>query len=227
MKTRRDGRSARWDQHRAERRAEVITTAVRLIAEGRDGANVAMLSAATPIPRSTIYRLFNSTAELEEAIRQGIVARLLDDIDLHVDHDDSIATFARRSVGAYTSWVATNPRLQIYMTGRTGSPSPGSPAVSNGRRQFVAVVADALRELLRRSAPDSTIDWIAARSASGIVALVESVVVDAYVERSEIADGAPHLVEFLSGALRGVVIAAGRARGVDLDVDASRGVPAG
>lgn len=72
----RDGRSARWDEHRATRRAELIDAAIQAIRVHGAAIGMDQIAAAAHTSKPVIYRYFTDKADLYRAV----VARAADDL---------------------------------------------------------------------------------------------------------------------------------------------------
>lgn len=223
MSVAQDGRSTRWESHRRERREAVLATAVALIDRHGPELDVHALSAATPIPRSTLYRLFRDLAELEEEVRHAIVLDLLDAVPIDVRPDDSVASFVRRTARTYVAWVGAHPNLQRFMTGRSTEPgdSPASAAVARGRKAFLELVRQAGHALLEvdPDQADAATTRTITRAAYAISGLTERVVVDHDLAAGDIVEHPDSLAGFLTEAICAIYVAAGRTIGRTLDPD--------
>lgn len=71
-----DGRSTRWDAHRAARRAELITAAIQAIRTHGAAVGVDQIAAAARTSKPVIYRYFTDKDDLYRAV----VARAADDL---------------------------------------------------------------------------------------------------------------------------------------------------
>lgn len=79
-----DGRSARWAQHREQRRAELLDVARKLIhAQGPD-VTMEEIAAASGTSKSIVYRYFADKAQLQRALGRSILStmhrRLVDEL---------------------------------------------------------------------------------------------------------------------------------------------------
>ena len=71
-----DGRSARWDRHRAERRAELLDVARHLIHERGPDVTMEDIAAASGTSKSIVYRYFEDKAHLQRALGRSILATM-------------------------------------------------------------------------------------------------------------------------------------------------------
>ncbi|GAC57516.1 putative TetR family transcriptional regulator [Gordonia hirsuta DSM 44140 = NBRC 16056] len=218
--TTRDGRSTRWDAHRAERRTRILNTAIDLIDSGT-GWDTASLCAAVPIARSALYRIFPDQRILENLIREAIVARLIQAVPTSVADGDTARSLVERSVDEYVDWVVRHPSLQRYLSGTgTRSGLAVSAPVAAGRSAFVCMVSTKVAAALHLSAPPDSPAYVAVqRGAHGIVGLLESTVIDFHLTRDRPPTTDESLNAFLSAAVLGVIGAIADIAAVPFDPD--------
>ncbi|WP_010535329.1 TetR/AcrR family transcriptional regulator [Brachybacterium squillarum] len=79
-----DGRSARWAQHREQRRAELLDIARHLIHEQGPDVTMEDIAAASGTSKSIVYRYFADKAQLQQELGRSILAtmhqRLLEEL---------------------------------------------------------------------------------------------------------------------------------------------------
>lgn len=63
-----DGRTTRWERHRAERREEFVLAAVRAIDSLGPDASVADIAAEAGVSKPVLYRYFADKSELHAAV---------------------------------------------------------------------------------------------------------------------------------------------------------------
>ena len=68
-----DGRSTRWDDHRAIRRAELVHAARKAVHKGGPGVSMDEIAAASGTSKSIIYRYFEDKTGLQIAIGASVV----------------------------------------------------------------------------------------------------------------------------------------------------------
>ncbi|WP_415952700.1 TetR/AcrR family transcriptional regulator [Streptomyces sp. KLOTTS4A1] len=110
-----DGRSTRWDEHKAQRQVELVDAAVALIEEEGAGFRVQRLAERVGLPRSVLYRHFKDRAGLEEMIRRRVAESFLRRMQPTLSFEGTVEESVRRVVGAHLDWVAQHPRLYAYM----------------------------------------------------------------------------------------------------------------
>lgn len=110
-----DGRSTRWDEHKAQRQVELVDAAVALIEEEGARFRVQRLAERVGLPRSVLYRHFKDRASLDELIRRRVVESFVQRMEPTMAFDGTIEEAVERVVGAHLDWVAQHPRLYAYM----------------------------------------------------------------------------------------------------------------
>src|SRR6195952_369084 len=63
-----DGRNTRWDQHRADRRAELVEAAVAAIDEHGPAASIAQIAESAGVSKPVLYRYFEDKDDLYRAV---------------------------------------------------------------------------------------------------------------------------------------------------------------
>ena len=104
-----DGRSARWDAHRAERRAELVLAAVAAIDTIGPAAGISEIARAAGVSKPVLYRYFDNQDDLYGAVgRWGadeVMSRLLPAILTEEPVRDRVAA----GVEAYLATIEEHP----------------------------------------------------------------------------------------------------------------------
>jgi AcrR family transcriptional regulator len=109
----RDGRQARWDQHKEERRQQIIDAAIAVVEESGPGVEVHIQQIAqrAGLSRTVVYRHFEDRADLDRAVQASILeafwAQLMPEITL----DGTVPQIIERAVGTYVRWAVAHPAL--------------------------------------------------------------------------------------------------------------------
>lgn len=132
-----DGRSARWNYHRANRRAELVEGARRIIHHQGADASMDEIADAMGTSKSIIYRYFTDKEGLRQAVASRVVA------DLH-DALVAAASSARTPVGGLRAMVRTylemiehSPRIYWYVS-RASISDVSDPHHASGEKPLSA-----------------------------------------------------------------------------------------
>lgn len=108
-----DGRQARWDDHNAERRMQIIEAAIEVIEAGelREKPQIQQIAEAAGLSRTVVYRHFGDRADLDLAIHSRIIDDVRDAIIPALAIDGTIPELINAGVGAYVHWAAAHPAL--------------------------------------------------------------------------------------------------------------------
>lgn len=163
-----DGRSARWAQHRARRRAGFVNAGVTAIDRYGPAASAEQVAAVAGVSRTVLYRYFRDREDLRQAIADQVVTAVVDSVLPHLTL--SAASTPRQVVGSaievIVGWLDEHPNLYYFLRGRRNGPS--LDAVEN-------TLADRVAELLKLFLVLFGVDAEEAEpSAYGIVGFVES-----------------------------------------------------
>ncbi|MFT4299661.1 MAG: hypothetical protein QM597_08510 [Aeromicrobium sp.] len=216
-----DGRDSRWEDHRQARRDHFLDTAITLIDAEGSGVGVAAMAQAAEMPRSVVYKLFGDRKDLDEQVRQRIVAEVSAAIWDSLAVTGSIRDLVRGGAGTYVEWVAAHPNLHRFIgSGSQSAPTTSSRAGRSGKRSFAARVRDLIEAgWTRGSGGEELPPGVAENLAYGAVGLVDSVV-NRWLATGAKVTTTGELVAFLADAICGIVEAGARGAGLQVDVDA-------
>ncbi|SDK30285.1 TetR/AcrR family transcriptional regulator [Streptomyces indicus] len=167
-----DGRSTRWDEHKAQRQVEWVDAAVALIEEEGAVFGVQRLAERVGVPRSVLYRHFKDRASLDELIRRRVVESFMRRMEPTLTFDGTIEESVRRVVSAHLDWVSQHPRLYAYMGVGEHAMGDGS-LVADTKTAIALMLGERFGEVLEalgvRGAPIRSV-------AVGIVGFVDTAV---------------------------------------------------
>ena len=168
-----DGRSKRWDAHRADRRSRLINAAIELIGEEGPGVGVQQFADRATMPRSVVYRLFSDRDDLNEQISAQIVGNLMSELGPLLSPEGSAYDATRHAIDVYVRWAKQNPALHRFLgTGSPSNPKLGSRVVVSTRTAIAIQVSALLRAAMPRNANPALVEPL----AFGVIGLVDGAV---------------------------------------------------
>jgi AcrR family transcriptional regulator len=138
-----DGRAARWQQHRLDRRAEFVDAALRALASRGPDVSMAEIAAAAGAAKPKLYRHFADKAALLDAVGERITAILWERLSIALDPCAPVSDLITGGLHAYLGLVEEYPAAFVLLFN-------SSPALTEGRRiasALGALFADLLRTL--------------------------------------------------------------------------------
>ncbi|MDG3016123.1 TetR/AcrR family transcriptional regulator [Speluncibacter jeojiensis] len=207
-----DGRATRWDEHKAQRREQILDAAIASIDESGTDVGVQQIAERAGVPRSVVYRIFKDRGDLDEQLRARILDRLLTHIAPALHPEGTVGEAISRAVSTYLSWIVESPRLHQFLG--IGSPSrrtTGSRAVTGTKTAIGVQLTTLLESVLTRAGRDPA---PAEPLAFGLIGLVD-VSVNRWLTHPTI--GSEELAAFLEVSLWQVLDANLRRLGVAID----------
>lgn len=109
----RDGRQARWDQHKEERRQQIIDAAIAAVEEAGPGAeiHVQQIAERAGLSRTVVYRHFEDRADLDRAVQITILDGLWAELLPRIALDGTVPEIIERAVATYVHWAVAHPAL--------------------------------------------------------------------------------------------------------------------
>lgn len=189
-----DGRALRWERHRAQRRAELLDLARKVIHQRGPDVTMEDIAAASGTSKSIVYRYVEDKGQLQrligEHILSGMHERLLAEIDALEARLGRPATpeeRIRQMIGAYVATVERSPNLYRFVT-----------RPSAGLNHFLDRVARLIASFLPADVPAPQL-W-----ARGAVGFVEAAVASWTQEPDDVSSAqlADHLTAWLMKGLQ-------------------------
>ncbi|WP_413759642.1 TetR/AcrR family transcriptional regulator [Streptomyces sp. MMBL 11-3] len=206
-----DGRSTRWDDHKARRQVDLVDAAVALIEDEGTRFKLQRLAERVGLPRSVLYRHFKDRATLEELIRRRVVESFMRGIEPTLAFEGTIEESVRRVVGAHLDWVAQHPRLYAYMGVGEHAMGDGS-LVADTKAAIALMLSDRFGDVLKAlGVPEAPIRSV----AIGIVGFVDTCV-NQWVRDQQRELSEEELREMLCRSVWAVLDATLRSLGVEL-----------
>lgn len=197
-----DGRTTRWEGHRAQRRQAFVAAAIAVIERDGPAATVEQISAELDVTRQALYRQFEDRADLDRAIAleaaDQLIAALLPALDLSGDIPASI----RSALSAYLDYVQAHLALYRFVRSHEAS---GDTAVRRVKDTLGSRVAGIARDYLVQTgaAPAELADSF----ATGVVGMADAVIgrwldQPGSLAREQLVE---HLVLMIGGTISSIV----------------------
>ena len=210
-----DGRSTRWNAHKAQRQADLLDAALAAIAEQGPEVGVKQIAERMGLPRSVVYRHFKDRADLDELIRQRVMDSLMAELAPALEPDGTVISSIRRAVDAYLGWIAAHPRWHAFLGAGAQGPGRGSRAVKGTKAAIEVRTGDVFADLLGAFGKDT---GLASSIASGLVGFVDASVNNWLAGKAN-ALSADELAQFLTRSIWSVLDGSLRMAGVEIDPD--------
>jgi AcrR family transcriptional regulator len=141
----RDGRNARWDDHREQRRRHIVDAAVELVEELPMGAELTLQDVADKagLVRTVVQRHFGGRLGLVRAVQADVVARAFTQIAAAAENLSTYRALSYDLVAATVSWVGGHPKLHVLVEKELGDgePSELSRTITEFAEQLTALNA--------------------------------------------------------------------------------------
>jgi AcrR family transcriptional regulator len=125
-----DGRSTRWDDHRAARRAELVRAARKAVHRIGPGVSMDEIAAEAGTSKSIVYRYFDDKAGLRLAVATYVVATMHDALAQAAAAAPTPLAALRAMVRVYLEMIEHSPHVYWFVT-RT-SIGGNEPATEGG-----------------------------------------------------------------------------------------------
>lgn len=124
----RDGRDARWEPHRAARRALILDAAIDLLEES-DGRppHVLQVARRAGLGRAVVYRHFTNRAAVQQAMRGRIYERMLQELAPLMDPSAAVPDLVHDIVRGYVHWAVAHPALHQLVSDSGPFPAEDDP----------------------------------------------------------------------------------------------------
>ncbi|HVV31457.1 MAG TPA: TetR/AcrR family transcriptional regulator [Mycobacteriales bacterium] len=151
-----DGRRARWAEHRAARRAELVIAAIAAIDRHGPALGMEDIAAEAGVTKPVVYRYFTDKADLYFAVGQHVATQLLESVTAQIHRDRSSRQNLAAGIDAYLRIIETAPEVYRFVVRRPFLDRPeGRDLVHDYESMIAAAVARVVGEQLRAAGMDS------------------------------------------------------------------------
>lgn len=148
-----DGRSKRWDAHRAARRAEFVAAAAAAIERHGPDAHLDEIAAEAGVSKPVLYRYFSDKDDLLAATAAWTADGIVEAITDALAADLPARALVEAAVEAYLTEVERRRNLFLLVTRHRGAAVDGS--LAGGKTAAAAVMARSLGDGLRLAGVDA------------------------------------------------------------------------
>jgi AcrR family transcriptional regulator len=201
VKSVRDRRASRWDDHRRTRRAELTDAAIAAIRAHGAGAGMDDVAAAARTSKTAVYRHFADRNQLYVAVCERVAEVLLGQVRAAMDGAAGPRHKTAAAIAAYLRLIEHDPQVYRFVMHR---PLADADLVAD----LVSLIGDQVAEVIAEqltsagSDPGPAVPW-----GHGVVGMVRSaadnwIARPAGMTRDQLAD---HLTALAWAGLSGVV----------------------
>ncbi len=142
-----DRRSTRWDDHRDQRRGELVLAAVAAIDRNGPTASIAEMARAAGVSKPVLYRYFADKGDLYRAVGRWGAAEVLRVLRPTLSGDAPIRERVDQGSRAYIALIAEHPHVFLLLVGHRTSDDPLADGKDMITAAFARTMGDALRSI--------------------------------------------------------------------------------
>lgn len=146
-----DGRATRWQNHREERRRELIKAARRAVHALGSDASMDEIAAAAGTSKSVFYRYFGDKAGLQQAVGEVVLLQMQRRIAEAAETAQTPRQGLYAMVSAYLQMAETSPNVYTFVTQNSGTESgtPATLATAGALGHFFDSISDMITKPMR------------------------------------------------------------------------------
>jgi AcrR family transcriptional regulator len=134
-----DGRSARWDTHRVQRREELLAQVITAVREHGSAVNMDQIAASAGTSKAMFYKYFSDKAELYRVVGRKLAGDLVAEVAAAVGAESDDRTMLRAGVDAYLRLLDTEPQLYRFVV---HNPAVGTVDYSSVISELISSIFD-------------------------------------------------------------------------------------
>ncbi len=215
-----DARRDRWSAHRAQRRAEFVDAALRVLEAQGPELLIDAVAAEAGVTKPVLYRYFGDKAGLIQALGERGSEILLERLLPAIGSDGPALARVRDGVGVYFAVIDEHPNLYWLLARRAKVEAPeGADPVERDKELIATALTRVIGDYLRSTGLDSggAEPW-----AYGITGLVQSTG-EWWLQRRSMSRA--HVVEYVTQLLWAAF--AGMLRSAGIEADPAQPLPTG
>ncbi len=142
-----DGRATRWDEHRNQRRDELVLAARRAIHRGGPGVAMGDIAAEAATSKSVYYRYFGDKDGLRRAIGDDVVSKLSAAVQAAGRNAPDPLAALSAMIGTYLAQAEASPNTYAFVM------APGDAGQADALKHVSDHLAELFRERLQELNP--------------------------------------------------------------------------
>jgi len=168
----RDRRDSRWDEHRRNRRDELVEATLAAVAKHGPGVGMDEIAAEAGTSKTVVYRHFADRAELYVAVCNRVAAQLLPKLRAAIESTSSNPReMVAAAIDTYLAFIEADPELYRFVVHQHVLDRPSSDPLDSLSSLVGEQAAAAISVALQQSGHDPA---AAAPWGHGVVGLVRS-----------------------------------------------------
>src|SRR3954471_20496399 len=201
----RDRRNSRWDEHRRNRREQLVEATLAAVEKHGAGVGMEEIAAEAGTSKTVVYRHFADRSELYVAVCNRVASQLLPKLRAAIESGSSHPrTMVAAAIDTYLAFIETDPQLYRFVVHQQTLDRPTSDPIDNLSDLVAQQAAAAISVALQQAGHDPA---AAAPWGHGVVGLVRSAAdwwlrAERPMLRTELA---AHLTDLAWAGLSGVV----------------------
>ena len=141
--TERDRRDSRWDEHRRERRRQLVDAALAAVSKHGAGVGMDEIAAEAGTSKTVVYRHFADRADLHVAVCSRVASQLLPKLRAAIESGDEPRAMVAAAIDAYLAFIEADPQLYRFVVHQQSPDGANGPDPVNTLSDLVGEQAAA------------------------------------------------------------------------------------